>query len=536
MFQRILAVCLGLLWLATAPGSAQQATSVAEAEQGSLRVVAIMDAYDGRYLHSTGSGFVVAPNLVATNAHVAQPARQYSNIRLTVVLPNGDGPVPAEIVRFSAAQDLALLRFQGPSPTPLTISTVAPRTGDAIIALGYPDLDDIDRPAVELVRPTPPSRSTGSIAALRDRAPTGQPIPTINHEAAISSGSSGGPLIDECGRVVGVNTWHARGRDTMQGRGVATRSQELVTQLRAWGVEPRVASDTCLSAADRAIAERDAAVQALNAQSKEIGEISEKLAKADRLSRLATVAMIGGGIVLGAAIVVLGIVLFINRRRTPPSAAPAYAAAGVDLPPPRGATALPPTDAAIANDHITYPPAGGRRSALPVILVIAGAAAAAALILPVALPLLSDNSRRDAAAASVAAGLQQCDFDERASLSPNEDISFRIDENACVNGRTAYSPTTDGRAVQRVVLSERDRWVEVTTLSPETGELRRERFALDTTALQDATAAARAAPAPASCSPTAREQVARRNAALLRFAQGSPGERVIWRCQLQQQQ
>src|SRR5690606_25498059 len=50
--------------------SAAAQTSVDEAERGIVRVVVIVQTSEGRMLYGSGSGFVVAPNLVVTNAHV----------------------------------------------------------------------------------------------------------------------------------------------------------------------------------------------------------------------------------------------------------------------------------------------------------------------------------------------------------------------------------------------------------------------------------------------------------------------------------
>jgi serine protease Do len=213
------------LILALAGPAAAQTTSVEEAERGIVRVVVILESPEGRMLYGSGSGFVVAPNLVVTNAHVVAPARQRPEYGVAIVPPQGEGLISARIIRYSPLTELALLEFRGGGPEiqPLTISTVEPHTGDSVVALGYPDVDYQGATGADLLRPTPPSRTSGQIASLRDRAPTGDAIPTINHQAVISSGSSGGPLLDECGRVIGVNSWHVSGADTRETRGVSTR-------------------------------------------------------------------------------------------------------------------------------------------------------------------------------------------------------------------------------------------------------------------------------------------------------------------------
>lgn len=539
---------LAFLGLAAAPAAAQQvatapATSIDEAQNGAVRVVAIMETFQGRYLHSTGSGFVVAPNLAVTNAHVASVAMQYPNIRMAIVAPNGEGMAPAEVIRYSPEQDLALLRFSGESPPALTISTVAPRPGDAIVALGYPDLDDLDRPATELVRPTAPSRSNGAIAALRDIAPTGQPIPTINHEATISSGSSGGPLLDECGRVVGVNTWHTRGRETLQGRGVATRAAQLVQFLRTWGVTPIVSAERCLSPVERAQAERDAALAALQQKIDEMAKAPQQGGVGPFSAR--DISLIAGTFFFAAALALLGYWVLMGRRARPPAPADAaHRAASGGRPiinlgrkaPAQGALGgaqTPPPDAATVPGEPPVPElaeAPAPRSVWPAVLGAAALAAAIALVAPVATSLFSTRGPGATRTAADIAGVQDCVFDALASGAPGENRSFTIDANACVDGALPYAPTTDGRALRRVALLSDLSALEVQTLSPDTGELRNERFTLAPAQRADALEAARSAPAARACSPAAREQTARRNAALLRFAEGDPAQRIVWRC------
>ncbi|GAN00355.1 putative protease [alpha proteobacterium U9-1i] len=291
---------------------ASAAQSVDDAQRGVVRVAVIAETPEGRMLYGTGSGFVVAPNLVVTNAHVVAAARQQPSFGVAIIPPEGDGMIPARIIRYSALTELALLEFSsGPNLPSLTVSTLEPRAGDAILALGYPDVDDLSRPADELVRPTPPSRSSGDIASLRDRAPTGDPIPTINHEAVISSGSSGGPLLDQCGRIIGVNTWHARGADTRESRGVATRTSVLLQFLEEAGVTAEVTEERCLTFAERAEQERAATVAALEEQNR---ELSTKLETADRLTRISIVILIGGTLSLFVAVCVLGGLLLTRRK------------------------------------------------------------------------------------------------------------------------------------------------------------------------------------------------------------------------------
>ena len=129
---RFLAVAL---FVALAGPAAAQ-NSVDESERGIVRVVVIVENAEGRMLYGSGSGFVVAPHLVVTNAHVVAPARQRAEFELAVVPPEGEGLIPARIIRYSPNTELALLEFTGGPDLPaLTISTVEPHAGDGVVAL-----------------------------------------------------------------------------------------------------------------------------------------------------------------------------------------------------------------------------------------------------------------------------------------------------------------------------------------------------------------------------------------------------------------
>ncbi|MGE0829532.1 MAG: serine protease, partial [Hyphomonadaceae bacterium] len=437
------------------PALAQQHTAAA-AEHSVVRVALIMTDGGRPYLHSTGSGFVVAPNLVVTNAHVVAATQQYPTVAATVVTPDGAGPVAAQVVAYSQILDLALLRFNGQSPPPLTLSRAPLEAGDAVIALGYPDVDDLQRTPRDLILPVTPSRSAGDITSLRDMAPTGDRIPTINHEATISSGSSGGPLLDACGRVIGVNTWHARGQYTLQSRGVATRSEQLIEFLNAAGVRAADTAEHCRTAIEQAETARDAAVAALTRQN---AELTEKLAEAERLTRVAMMAGIGGGVLFLLSLIALAIAVFGTRR---PLRTEDVEAVGEAEP---QSAASDPSSVAMRPEEVEAALPAKRRNLAPILWVIAGGVAAAALAIPLAIHLMNGaGARADRLAASFA-GRQHCVFDAEASDTFAEDTNFTIDAQSCVNGRTLYAPTADGRALQRILLSPASASIDVLTLT-----------------------------------------------------------------------
>jgi serine protease Do len=505
---RFLAAAIALSLATTA---AAQST-VDEAERGIVRVVVILESPEGRMLYGSGSGFVVAPNLVVTNAHVVAPARQRPEYGVAIVPTTGDSLIAARIVRYSPLNELALLEFRGADMPSLTISTVEPHAGDSVVAMGFPDVDYQGATGADLLRPTPASRTSGQIASLRDRAPTGDPIPTINHQAVISSGSSGGPLLDECGRVIGVNSWHVSGADTRETRGVATRTSQLLQFLDEAGVSPTLSDERCLSFAERIQAERAATIDALQVQNE---ELASKLETADRLTRIAVVILIGGTLALFVAVCVLGAVLLTRRK----NGAQEYHA-----PPHHPHTAAPE-------------PYEAPRRRMGVVAIVGGAAIAAILIVAAGIALLRARGEAQTVVAEAPAfsGSIACTLDREASSGAQgvSDMSFTASGSLCVNERTLYAQAEDGRLFQRVIVLGEARAMDVLTIDPESGEFRRERYPLNDEAFAAANQAVAESGAGRGCTGEgASEAVSRRNETLRRFAEGEPTQRLIWRCEV----
>jgi len=84
-----------------------------------------------------GSGWVAAPNLVVTNAHVV------AGEAVTSVQPGGAGPrLRAEAILFDDRNDVAILRVSGLGLDPMPLA--APHVGEATAVLGFPENGPLD--------------------------------------------------------------------------------------------------------------------------------------------------------------------------------------------------------------------------------------------------------------------------------------------------------------------------------------------------------------------------------------------------------
>lgn len=190
------------------------ATPVAESlQQSVLRIHGLAPSCQ-RALE--GSGFVVAPERVMTNAHVVAGTSSVS-----VDTPRG--PLEANVVLFDPNTDIAVLSVRGLRAAPIAEAAAPARTGDSAIVLGYPG----------------GGRYTASAARVREVLDLSGPNiyrdGTVEREVytirgQVRAGNSGGPLVDTDGRVLGVVFGAAVTDDET---GYALTSAEVRKQLAA---------------------------------------------------------------------------------------------------------------------------------------------------------------------------------------------------------------------------------------------------------------------------------------------------------------
>ena len=176
-----------------------------------------------------GSGFVVGEGgLAVTNAHVVGDDRQVQ------VVVDRQYYCDADVVRVDTIRDLALLRvhYGGELRAMPLGDTAAVLPAQNVLALGFPEMFHLgDSETV----------TRGIVSAVRQIEGVGY----VQTDAAINSGNSGGPLIDqESGKVIGVNTFTIRDRENIAYALAIDEVKQLVANAegrpsRARGKRPR---------------------------------------------------------------------------------------------------------------------------------------------------------------------------------------------------------------------------------------------------------------------------------------------------------
>jgi serine protease Do len=182
-----------------------------------------------------GSGVILDPNgYIMTNAHVVEGAQQ-----IRVVLPSPAANSPLEIVPLGKRQvldaklvgedkdiDLALLKVEGHDfPTLPLGPNHAIRPGAFVIAIGSPEgLQN--------------SVTLGIVSSVWRQPDPDRPMVYVQTDAPINPGSSGGPLVDLDGYVVGLNTFILSEGGGSEGLGFAIPASAVkfvYEELRKYG-------------------------------------------------------------------------------------------------------------------------------------------------------------------------------------------------------------------------------------------------------------------------------------------------------------
>jgi hypothetical protein len=483
------------------------------AARGVVRVVIIGEEGGESVPVSHGTGFAVSPTRIVTNAHVVREAAQDDTLRIGIVPPEGSGGAFARVVAISPRNDLALLEIADGSLRlpPLALAQSAAANLGEVSAVGYPMNVDLAQglDMSDIFRAQPPVKSRGFLSGER---PSRQ-FDTILHTAPIARGNSGGPLLDPCGRVIGVNSFSA---DSASGEAefyFAISLRELLPFLSKNGVQPVVNALPCRSIDElnaeerqRLEAEQSQARDRLAQRSEELRELREKarlaaqmavLAERENRMALALIALLAA---VGA-----GYAASIWRgdaaRTTQARLAAALSASALVV-----AVLL----------WITRPGLAAIEERVAAALAEAEGGAAPA----------SEGASQSAEGALICTLVPER---SRVTAARTDDVAFEWSADGCVNGRTQYG-LGQGGDWQRVFAAQEDAALAVNTYDPETRTLRTDRYLLGQEALE-AARKARAAYTPPACGVTdAARTLGEQQSALIAKLPDRPNERLVYAC------
>ncbi|WP_237569066.1 acid resistance serine protease MarP [Mycolicibacterium lacusdiani] len=177
-----------------------------------------------------GSGFVVAPNRVMSNAHVVAGSE-------TVTVEVDGQSYDASVVSYDPNADISILDVPNLPSAPLEFHMAEADSGTDSVVLGYPGGGDF----------------TATPARIREIIQLNGPdiyhTTTVTREVytirgTVRQGNSGGPLIDREGRVLGV-VFGAAVDDV--DTGFVLTANEVAKQMAKVGSSERVATGTCIS-------------------------------------------------------------------------------------------------------------------------------------------------------------------------------------------------------------------------------------------------------------------------------------------------
>ncbi|HWR17577.1 MAG TPA: serine protease [Terriglobales bacterium] len=194
-----------------------------------------------RHTRVSGTGFLVADDLIATNRHVVEPWFEDDDDqdqikagakpkleKLVAFFPGMMDPVKLGNIRVSMDQDLAVAKLiEGPLPSsiqPLPIAAELSQPGDPVIVIGYPlgVSAMLAKTPSNLYKRLASTKDTGVVANELAAHALIRPSATCGHlgdivdekmiyDAPTAQGGSGGPVFNSRGEVIAVNSAYIDG-------------------------------------------------------------------------------------------------------------------------------------------------------------------------------------------------------------------------------------------------------------------------------------------------------------------------------------
>ena len=301
-------------------------------------VFTCMELDGGDYPFGWGTGFFVGtegenPQYLITNHHVISSFLEYGagelidvyvddvpmsgRSKIRIYYNSGDYD-EAYLVDYDESRDIALLKLGSPTddrkPLPLYVPN-DDMVGATVYAIGYPGLsENIFAGAASSWGMSDASVTSGTISRFLITEGTG--VEHIQIDCVIRHGNSGGPLVDENGAVIGVNTWSVSDSETAESINYAVNISEVLPMLNQYSVQfdlyqpEEESEDVPASAA----AEEDTSGTSAAEPEESVEEVVEEELEAEPEEDsipIMWIAIGGGGVLL----VLLLIILLVHRSR-----------------------------------------------------------------------------------------------------------------------------------------------------------------------------------------------------------------------------
>ena len=497
---RCLMFLLSLLLLAAATPAA--ADDISASARSVVRVVTVAVVDDEVVGFGHGSGFAVAPNRIVTNAHVVDLAARYpDNVVIGIVPSEGSRSYQGKVIAIDTQRDLALIEFTGVQLPTVALYTGPVDEGSSVTALGYPGNVDMAtaRSAADYITPLSPIRSEGVFSGRRKLSD----VEVLLHTAGIARGNSGGPLLDPCGRVVGVNSALTRGEDGDSSFGFAIADTELATFLRNAKQVFAGVGTACTSIADQLRMDSDADAQAAaDAQKARLEATSQASAARDKamvVARDAAQHSRENFIAVAVALLVAGVLAaggaaMLELRNARPWAIGVAAAGAIAL---VGALVV----------FVMRP--SGEPVLPPLAPEPAPAVSSATAIGPMVCSVLPNRSR--------------------ITVSSLEDVKLDWGTSGCMNQRTQYAE--NGSKWDRILVPAEEQTVSVLQFDPATRIYSTSRYLLSA-AQMDAVRKVRSQVSLKACTTdiAARANLSAQQAAIRTTLPPLPNEKIVYSC------
>lgn len=499
-FSMVLLLALGLALPARA-----DVQDIAAASRSVVRIaLAATDGENNAYFVGHGSGVVIAPGRILTNAHVVELTRSEPNIVIGVIPSEGSKSYGGRVIAYSPGNDLALIAVDNAALPVATFFGGAPTDGEHVTAIGYPGaVDRAQGMSLEdIIKPMTAVRTSGTVSAGR----ASKQFDTVLHTAELASGNSGGPLVDDCGRVLGVNSFGSLSDGNDATFGFAVSNREIASFLRQAGVQVRRSGEVCRSMAEIDAAQQAADERARAEASKRLGDAAmaqreraldareeaqqQVIAKRENIMALAALLLAGAVVAGGAAVLAQNKGNISTARKTGGLAGVLLLAAVI-------AFALRPSFDSV--DDVIENAAGNNAAEVA----------------------LSDGI-----------GDQLCRLDpalSRVTVSETSDVPFNWTAQGCLNGQTQFVET--GGAWTRILVPSEEAAISVRHFDPVIGRYRTDKYLVDADLAGRARATRdRVTWSGCTTDPQRLAELAHMQADIQSSLPGQPNERLVYRC------